>query len=386
MKVNTLLNALVFMYIVLKPFYLWSSGLPQIADFILAFVVLMAIFYVKLPKNKIVEHNKFILVALLFVFYVTLVNFVWFIILGDEYSLIFNVLFYVFNILSMIAIILLHNSGLFKGLLVVVYKGIVASVLLQCVLYLFLGNDDPGRATNFFNNPNQLAYYALFCLSFLLIIERKIKYRTVIFIMAVLACFFLIFITLSLGAIAGALFLFVVHVFISRKKGLYKFISLSLSVFAVVFLYILTTNIDFLYYRHELLDRLLWRFERGNVSGESFIIERAYDRILNHPEYWILGAGEGAYDRFNSVANYEIHSTLGTVFFSYGAIGLLLFAAMLFYIFYKNKIIYAYPIVAIMIYGLTHNGLRNSMLWLMFALLIIASVKVNDKTPKEKVS
>ena len=49
-------------------------------------------------------------------------------------------------------------------------------------------------------------------------------------------------------------------------------------------------------------------------------IERAAEKILNYPEYFIYGAGEGNYERYYPEPVNEIHSSFVNLFFSYGII------------------------------------------------------------------
>lgn len=374
--VEKIVNTLLFLYILLKPFYLWSSGLPQIADFILVILIIVAVFKVKFKRNEKIPYIIFTLVSILLLYHVIFVNSIWYIVLGNENSLLFNSLFYIFNVLAMLAVLYLHYDKV-ESLLKSIYYGVVCSVGIQCILYFIVGGGNL-RETIFFNNPNQLAYYALFCLAYLLIVERVLNFRSLIYIFAMLGCLFLIFISASLGALAGAIFMLSVYSFVSRKKGVVRFVTTSITISSLAFLYLLMFD-NPLIYRINFLNTFVWRFNNSSVSGEGFIVERAYDRILNHPEYWFFGAGEGDYTRFDSVASYEIHSTLGTMFFSYGIIGFFLFSFMLIYVFHKSRWIYGYPIIAILIYGLTHNGLRNSMLWLMFSLIILVFSIIEGK-------
>ena len=374
--VEKTVNTLLFLYILLKPFYLWSSGLPQIADFILVILIIVAVFKVKFKRNEKIPYIIFTLVSILLLYHVIFVNSIWHIVLGNENSLLFNSLFYIFNVLAMLAVLYLYYDKV-ESLLKSIYYGVVCSVGIQCILYFIIGGGNL-RETIFFNNPNQLAYYALFCLAYLLIVERVLNFRPLIYIFAMLGCLFLIFISASLGALAGAIFMLSAYSFVSRKKGVVRFVTTSITIPSLAFLYLLMFD-NPLIYRINFLNTFVWRFNNSSVSGEGFIVERAYDRILNHPEYWFFGAGEGDYTRFDSVASYEIHSTLGTMFFSYGIIGFFLFSFMLIYVFHKSRWIYAYPIIAILIYGLTHNGLRNSMLWLMFSLIILVFSIIEGK-------
>lgn len=126
-------------------------------------------------------------------------------------------------------------------------------------------------------------------------------------------------------------------------------------------------------YRPELFgDNLLLAEVQGRVSNigkdtDDSLSMRGYDRISDYPQYWVFGAGEGAYERFDN-ATYEFHSTLGTVQVSYGIVGLLQFLFIIFYVIRKNGFKGWYILACLLIYGLAHNGLRNSMFWMLLSL------------------
>jgi hypothetical protein len=96
---------------------------------------------------------------------------------------------------------------------------------------------------------------------------------------------------------------------------------------------------------------------------------RGYDRILHHGEFLAFGAGEGALYRFQSGETLEMHSSLGTLLFSYGIVGLLLFARMLWLIARgagAKPLLFLVPALS---YSLAHNGLRQTEFWLLIVLV-----------------
>ncbi|HEY1064471.1 MAG TPA: hypothetical protein VGE52_00115, partial [Pirellulales bacterium] len=94
------------------------------------------------------------------------------------------------------------------------------------------------------------------------------------------------------------------------------------------------------------------------------------DRIWNHPEYLLFGAGEGAYTRFHSHINLELHSSLGTLLFCYGLIGLLLFFRTIAVLVRDCGWRVLWYFAPAMAYGLTHNGLRQTEFWLIAVLIV----------------
>ena len=79
-----------------------------------------------------------------------------------------------------------------------------------------------------------------------------------------------------------------------------------------------------------------------------------------------------------SINYYDIHSTYAYIFSSFGLIGLLIFFTLI--IFWIIDIKNSYGLRGIicvcaptLLYGLTHNGIRFSMFWIMFAITISLS-------------
>ena len=106
---------------------------------------------------------------------------------------------------------------------------------------------------------------------------------------------------------------------------------------------------------------------------KDIITERGYDRIIEYPEYILWGAGEGETQRFTKgTSTNELHSTLGTILFSYGIIGLVIMTFLL------KKAIWGAPLgiwlvmISPFAYGLTHNGMRQPLFWGTIMLVALA--------------
>ena len=94
---------------------------------------------------------------------------------------------------------------------------------------------------------------------------------------------------------------------------------------------------------------------------------RGYDRLVNHAEYLLLGAGEGSYNRFQSeLPGSELHSSYGTLLFCYGLVGALLFSLALLLVcgLQVRWMLYLSPV---MLFGLFHHGLRFTLFWVLLA-------------------
>ena len=111
-------------------------------------------------------------------------------------------------------------------------------------------------------------------------------------------------------------------------------------------------------------------------AGDDNASGRGYNRIWEWPEYAWLGNGEGALERFGE--DHEIHSTMGTLFFSYGPIGLFLFLTIFIRFFFTKGLASVLPFIPIFAYSLTHQGYRFSLFWLLLSL--VSTYKYKQKT------
>ena len=91
---------------------------------------------------------------------------------------------------------------------------------------------------------------------------------------------------------------------------------------------------------------------------------RGYLRLIEHPEYLFVGAGEGAHWRFG---RQELHSGIATLIFSYSIFGLGFFLLFLYTIFNRQPWYYTAMLVPIFLYGLTHQNVRFSYFWVFLA-------------------
>jgi len=107
----------------------------------------------------------------------------------------------------------------------------------------------------------------------------------------------------------------------------------------------------------------------SRMSTYDELQARNVDRILQYSQHTILGAGEGDFDRFAYDREIEIHSTFGTLLFSYGIPGITLFGLFVLQLARRLDRRHWAHLVAIFLYSLTHNGLRFTYGWLVLALL-----------------
>ena len=343
-------------FLILFPFYILSSGLPQISTLCIIALTISVIFSIGLRFFSPVLS----IVACIGVFtvYTIIVNLIWAMALGELSVAIFGS-YYAFNFLVCLIFFTLHQRYGDQLLRVTLYA-LLGSVAIQTILSTFFFTSGSFRQSVFFNNPNQLGYYALLCATIFAVGSRR--YRIHPFLQGIFyACaMFLVIISLSKAAIFSTLFLIIV-VFTRRPHIL------------LIMLSILTFSFYGSVLGTQIYSNLGLRVSSIGQNDDS-LAGRGYDRIFNNPENLFFGAGEGAYERHDSYKAYgELHSSLGTLVFSYGIIGTFLFAMFLTLIVWQAGSVIVLYLLPIFLYGLTHQGLRFTLLWVLFAFIVCLS-------------
>lgn len=355
-----------FLYFPLSAFYVFPSGTPQPADFLLVCLFGFRLFHAGLRPPK--SARAFLLGFLVFAAYVCAVNSAWWAAISSVEILAFS-LFYVFNLMACLLFADLYDEYR-DAFLQWTARSAICSACLQTGLTFFYSTS--GREALFFNNPNQLGHYAVLIGSIYWIIVRTKARRSAmdlpIFAAVCMMFLYLIVLTQSRAAMAAFVVLLVLQCITK--------IRFALVVAGVVMLFSNT------YMDSTLVGTVLERIQIKNKTSDEEMEHRGYDRIFNHKEYLLLGAGEGDYERFDSECAGELHSTFGNVFFSYGAVGILLLANV-FRNFVKrcglHATIYLLPALA---YGLTHNGIRQPDFWMTVTLITCVCARKPDVLPR----
>jgi hypothetical protein len=290
--------------------------------------------------------------------------------------MIWATVFYLYNFLVMFAVMVIANED--YGKLVTVTK-----VGLGCALAIELGAvalHGPGgfRGTGTFNNPNQLGYWALLVTGVWLVMKGTDRLNRVD-AGALGAALYLVVLSLSKAAMFSTLLLIVTAVALQRTS------TRLTAVVGVVVVTLITVVAVFPDRTSRAIaemtsEGLVARLEHrlGNLGGENddSLAGRGYDRLWENPQYLVFGAGEGAIWRFATsgrAMRMEIHSTFGALAFNYGIVGLSLFFALMTAVFRGalfRHVLYAGPLF---LYGLTHQGLRDTLLWIFFGLVVAST-------------
>ena len=353
-------------YLIFKPFYWWSSGLPQVSDFIFVLLVVSLLFYKKFNVFIRGKSQKLVVYSAVFSLYILFVNSIWTVLLNSDTSMLFTSIYYIYNSLVLIiTIILFQLYGSY--FLRIIFSSTVLSVGIQITSFILSGGFTGIRQIGNFNNPNQLGYFGILSLCILIFVGNRILLNRFVYFFSLFFASVLTLASLSKAAIVSLFVLFLTF-FVSRSsnKKLKTGLFILILVFMVLF-FILEEFAIFSFLDIPLVKSVNSRLEAIGQDSDDSLEGRGYYRILYYPNYWIFGAGEGEYPRFGS-KGMEFHSTLGNIQVSYGIIGLVLFAIILRLALKMSNRQEAYLLFVLLLYGLTHNGVRNTLLWILIAL------------------
>jgi hypothetical protein len=349
-------------YLLLIPLYIFPSGLPQPGDLLVLLVIPLAL---QRWNGKLGRDMRSTVRALIwFTLWVCLVDLTWmfamgsFAVSGPDAFLLFP-LYYIYNALIFLAaLVLVRRHG--ELFLRVTVFAVTITVYAQVLSSIAMGWGG-SRGTLFFNNPNQLGYYALIAATLIALTQRRLQLRLVTSSLTLVCCGVLAVISASRAAAGGVAVLLVFMLF-SNPKIL---VAACLAGAAVV------SGVGPVADAIEASqDRVL---NRSSRSDASFFQERGYDRIWRNQQYLLLGAGEGGLSRFDDTAyvkNMEIHSSAGTILFSYGIVGALLFLVFTWRLIRGARARLVITLLPPLLYTGAHQGLRFTMLWVVLAVFV----------------
>ncbi|MCR9477923.1 hypothetical protein NB532_16105 [Vibrio antiquarius] len=371
--------------ILMKPLYLWSSGLPQISDFLSILGILCFIVYSL--KNKVCFSNdkKMILnIFCFFVLYTWVINISLSIIYSNPEAIKTSI-YYTYNLTyAFVLIITIETIYSKNNNILMVNHFVLLSLFIGLILVSLLLILPPDYGTRYsltFNNPNQLASYVMlisvilvfFSIDYRRLVTYKYKTLTLIALMLMIIVSIASQSVAAIFAVVMASILFVNFMYVGYQKVVLFFLVF------ILFIYFISSNID--YYFSEVMVRMDDKISTSSI--DEFFKERGYDRIFNHLDLIIFGAGEGIYSRLNSfiIDDYyqlELHSTFGNILFSYGLFGFLLFLLVIIRMCCKN-LNYMFILMFMMPYLLTHNLIRQPLFWffLMVPLILLYNEKQN---------
>lgn len=346
---------LIILGFFLSQFYIFPSGLPQPSHIFIVFSFI--IFFIFHNKVKINDSKPLIY----FVVYVIFINIYHTLIISDL-SYIVSTIYWVFNLILFLVLVGLDKINIQKLFYYLKYI-IPLSLIINIIIWVVGAGryDFTPRYNAYFNDPNQMAFWVLCSCAIGLILFNSFKYKVFIYSLS----FFLILLTMSRSATIGFLILTLGLVFQHKSRLDLKIIFSLISLFITIASFFILLHFGF-------LDNIVTRFSEGIDSNEQQASDRGFTNLIDHPQYLLFGAGQGAYYLFSS-SNHEIHSTWFAVLFYYGVIGFFLFVSFLFNIFkrldFAEKIIFLGP----MFYGFFTYNARTLAFWFLVAVFLLYS-------------
>lgn len=361
--------------VALLPVYIFDSGGIQPAHALLG---MFSAFW--LARKGYLPESWSVLLFAIFA-YVLLVE-TSYAILGFSAAHLIHAAFFLYNFILTAAVYsYVREKGLpslVPGLYVAVAIA-VGTVLVSGVDLQEYGPD--GRSTGSFNNPNQLGFFSvcLLSLTYLLYHRRAIGY-------IVAAAFFLSAVFLAIASLSKAAMVanLIVVIF-----AIYPRIPRYRSLFTAIGAFFLG-SLMYLAFNEGIFDDFLFkqRLLRIPVESDSSLEARGYLAFLEGSGLqWLLGLGYGNVDR---IVGHEVHSTLGSIVNNYGFVGLTLFLGSL--LIWFRRILQSFGLVGLlcitgpaMLYGISHNGTRFTIFWLLFAASIAAAER-SRRSPHRRAS
>lgn len=348
------------LYLFLSPFYIFPSGGPQISDIVILFgMVAVALPAFMAYKSKIKQVYLYAGIFAAYTIFINLINFLFF----PDFRFLLTAMIYPFNVLVFYYIsTILKNSD--RSLRDGAVWAIAASALAQ-VIWVFVMPSHHWRGTGSFNNPNQLAYWSLLMSTIVVLLRRDSRLGALELVTILMLAYLQMLALSKSGLITYSIFLFAL--FFSPMIGnLHRAALLAGAAILMVWSFAVT-NGEILGGSKVVLnvvDRI------GNIGHESDDTPeaRGYYRIVQFPEYALLGAGEGAFARFDAIHVRELHSGIATILFSYGILGASIFSLFLFRVFYRQPYYIILFFIPILMYGLPGQNFRFADFWVFIGV------------------
>lgn len=342
------------LYLLFLPIQIFPSGSLQIADYVFLFGILFSLWH-SFKKDIFINYYFYfviysILLSLFYFYYYQKIEF-----LKNPLNY-----FYCFLVVLTISKIIKENAFKFFSI-----YAIYVSQLIQVLLYFLIFDSNQLRTSLYFNNPNQLGFWA-FCTMIIISIfihngglnklQKLLAYNSILF------SFFFIILSISQAAILSSIF--IIFFLFSKQKKIILFLFFLIVCFILIEFTKIETYVDEIRVISNVQERLISEIEGDD--GDNGLDGRNYTRLSLFPQYLIFGAGETGYlfnnERFNN--DLEIHSTFINLIFSYGIVGFLIYSIPFFIFFRKRYSNILIVIFAFILFTLVHNMLRWPLFWL----------------------
>lgn len=375
-----LISLLLYIYLLLRPYYFFSSGGLQISD---TFIIIAFIFYLILNKNKrkkifnIKNENKFFVI---FIILTCVVNGIYFLIYND-FKFILSSLYYIFILMALVLFSYSFKNN--KKFMKIADKIFKFNLLIQFIIYISgMGRYySLSRYMGTFNDPNQFGYYILLIFAFISIFNVKLNNKNyekfIYFVISII----LIFASGSTGMLLGITVMVILEV-LKVIKYIYRYINKGLAslVFLIPIILIFFSiyninltdikNINIINRTYQKINKFSNEpFSNSDYQNMNIFEERGYDKLYLYPQYLLYGSGEGYYERFTlSAYSNEIHATLPSIWFYYGVIPLLFLLNWMYKKLHNLSVDIKIIYFALILESFTLLNQRQVLFWIIIVL------------------
>lgn len=373
-------STLFLLGVLLKQFYLFSSGGFQLGDFcFMGSFVFLVVFYNKFRIP--ITGNDILFIG--FVGCIIIINLIYIFIYGTNYPGEFrfhmSIIYYIYNLFIILTIRQFSND---KEFLTKLRRVLQLGLLIQFgVAVAGVGRYGSMRYMGTFNDPNQFSFFVFssFLLIFVISTITKDGHPIIWYVIA----FYLIIQSVSTGMLLGMLVLLISFIFIkllelSRKSAILFVVTASVLLFFVILLYLGVVKVPESIEKITIVQRALTKILSfgigtdgvGSGGFRNLMIDRCWDRLWDYPSKILYGAGEGYFNRFPSAryTNNEIHSSILGPLFYYG-----IFPCSIWFIWtvkqfksLKRDLWCVY--LALIVESITLVNNRQPFFWMLFVL------------------
>jgi hypothetical protein len=352
-----------FLLLASFPIYVLPSGMPQPSDWVQVVLVVLVLRDRKLILPR--EWRRPIAYAIAFAVYTFIVSSIWTLRTADTGFLRASS-YYIFNVSLFVMAMHIRAKYGEREFSRATLAGIAFAVALVLGAYVFGGGIPGIRARGTFNNPNQQGYFAVLSTLIMYVCLDRLRSRGFLRFLVIVTGAVLAALSLSRAGILSVLVIAAIHVASSLlRNGKIWETALLACLVAVLWIGVQDTPLVHAVYR---------RFETKAVTFG----DRGYARIVEYPEMVVLGAGEGGHWRFPGIGSHELHSTFGTLLFSYGIPGSVLFLCFLISVARRSRPDHSALLLAPLAYSLGHQGLRVTLFWVSLAVVLSSHQAANS--------
>lgn len=357
--------------IILLPVYSFDSGGAQFAHMALGLFILLRLTALQWKVNW---HETFLILLILVIFAREGAA----VMVEAPVSSLMPAVYLAFN--SLLVLVFTRIPFQTKGYRTAFKISLALSVAVAAGAVLYYGATwtmDEGlltRSIGTFNNPNQLGYYAVCIFSITALFYMRGLVSGVMCLALWGAAFALVVASLSRGAIIAFVPALLLGLAAMLNRG-------RLSPVIIIVSTILFTAVAALYASGEFDHfQFVQRMEATGSDRYDGLTDRGYVFFFRDPLELLFGLGElQVKARLNGI--HEVHSTFWSFMVTYGVIGFILFMGV--WLIWSRVIYRDFGFLGLLlvvmppsVYGLTHNGSRFTLLWILIALSFNPSLRL----------